>query len=74
MTGMPVHLTYLLSKLYAGQEATVRTTHGALDLFKIGKRVQQGCMLPLCLFNFYAVYMMQNVGVDKSHSEITRLL
>ena len=31
-------------------------------------------MLPLCLFNFYAVYMMQNVGVDKSHSEITRLL
>jgi len=55
MTGMPVHLTYLLRKLYAGQAATVRTTHGTLDFFKIGKRLQQGCMLSVCLFNFYEV-------------------
>ena len=27
------HLTCLLRNLYAGQEATVRTTHGTMDLF-----------------------------------------
>ena len=27
--GLPDHLTYLLRNLYAGQEATVRTGHGA---------------------------------------------
>ena len=28
--------------LYAGKEATVRTGHGKMDLFKIGKGVCQG--------------------------------
>ena len=31
------HLTCLLKNLYAGQEATVRTRHGTMDWFKIGK-------------------------------------
>jgi len=31
------HLTCLLRKLYAGQEATVRTGHGTMNWFKIGK-------------------------------------
>jgi len=35
--GIPVHLTYLLRNLYADQEATVRTRHGTMDWFKIGK-------------------------------------
>ena len=35
--GMRDHLTYLLRNLYAGQEATVRTGHGATDWFRIGK-------------------------------------
>ena len=43
--GIPDHLTYLLRKLYAGQEATVRTGHGTTDWFQIGKGVCQGCML-----------------------------
>ena len=30
--GMPDHLTYLLRNLYAGQEATVRPTHGIMDI------------------------------------------
>ena len=30
-------LTYLLQNLYIGQEATVRTRHGTMDWFKIGK-------------------------------------
>ena len=35
--GIPDHLTCLLRNLYAGQEATVRTRHGTMDWFKIGK-------------------------------------
>ena len=31
------HLTCLLRNLYAGQEATVRTGHGTIDWFQIGK-------------------------------------
>ena len=37
--GIPDHLTCLLRNLYAGQEATVRTRHGTMDRFKIGKGV-----------------------------------
>ena len=40
-------------KLYAGQEATVRTRYGTTDRFKIGKGVRQGCILSPCLFNLY---------------------
>ena len=49
--GLPDHLTCLLRNLYAGQEATVRTGHGATDWFQIGKGVPQGCILSPCLFN-----------------------
>ena len=52
--GIPDHLTCLLRNLYAGQEATVRTRHGASDWFQIGKGVRQGCILSPCLFNLYA--------------------
>ena len=37
--GIPDHLTCLLRNLYAGQEATVRTGHGATDWLKIEKGV-----------------------------------
>ena len=39
------HLTCLLQNLYAGQKATVRTRHGTMDWFQIGKGVRQGCIL-----------------------------
>ena len=52
--GIPDHLTCLLRSLYAGQEATVRTGHGTMDWFQIGKWVWQGCILSPCLFNLYA--------------------
>ena len=42
--GIPDHLTCLLRKLYAGQEATVRAEHGTTDWFQIGKGVRQGCI------------------------------
>ena len=53
ITGIPDHLTYPLRNLYAGQEATVRTGHGTMGWFKIGKGVQQGYILSSCLFNLY---------------------
>ena len=39
---LPDYHTCLLRNLYAGQEATVRTRHGKMDWFKIGKGVCQG--------------------------------
>ena len=39
------HLTCLLRNLYASKEATVRTGHGKMDWFKIGKGVCQGVNL-----------------------------
>ena len=56
--------------LYAGQEATVRTGHGTKDWFKIGKRVCIGYTLSLCLFKFYAEYIMRNVGLEEAQSGI----
>ena len=38
--GIPDHLTCLLTNLYAGQEARVRTGHGTTDWFQIGKGVR----------------------------------
>ena len=40
---IPDHLTVLLRNLYAGQEATVRTGHGTMNWFQIGRGVLQGC-------------------------------
>ena len=68
--GIPDHLTCLLRNLYAGQEATVRTGHGATDWFQIGKGVHQGCILPPCLFNLYTEYIMQNAGLDEAQAGI----
>ena len=62
--GMPDHLIYLLKNLYAHQETTVRTGHGKMDWFQIGKGVRQGCILSQCLFNLYAEHIMQNAGLN----------
>ena len=65
--GIPDHLTCLLRNLYAGQKATDRTRHWAMDRFKTGKEVRQGCILSPCL---YAEYIMQNAGLNESQAEI----
>ena len=49
--GISDHLTCLLRIQYAGQEATLRTAHGTIDWFQIGKGVHQDCILSPCLFN-----------------------
>ena len=68
--GIPDHLTCLLRNLYAGQGATVRTGHGTTDWFQIGKGVHQGCILSPCLFNFYAEYIMRNIGLEEAQAGI----
>ena len=49
--GIPDYLICLLRNLFAGQEATVRTGHGATNWFQIGKGVHQGFIFSPCLFN-----------------------
>ena len=68
--GISDHLTCLLRNLYAGQEATVRTRHGTMDWFQIGKGVPQGSILSPCLFNFYAEYIMRNARLDEAQAGI----
>ena len=68
--GIPAHLTCLLRNLYAGQEAAVRTRHGTMDWFQIGKGVRQVCILSPCLFNLYAEYIMQNARLDEAQAGI----
>ena len=41
--GIPDQLTCLLRNLCAGQEAIVRTRHGIMDWFQIGKGLRKGC-------------------------------
>ena len=60
--GIPDNLTCLLRNLYAGQEAAVRSGHGRMDWFQIGKGVLQGCMLSPCLFKFYAKFCAQSLS------------
>jgi len=57
--GIPDRLTCLL-----GQGATVRTLYGTTDWFKIKKGIQQGRLLPPCLFNLYTEHIMRNAGLD----------
>ena len=68
--GIPDHRTCLLTNLYAGQEATVRTWYGAMNWFQIRKGVHQGCILSPCLFNLCAEYITQNAGLDEVQAGI----
>ena len=67
--GIPDHLTCLLRNLYASQEATVRTGHGAMDWFQIGKGFKAVYLSP-CLFNLYAEYIMRNVSLGEAQAGI----
>ena len=68
--GIPDRLTYLLRNLYAGQEATVRTGHGTINWFQIGKEIHQVGILSPCLFILYAEYIMRNARLDEAQAEI----
>ena len=67
--GIPDHLTCLLRNLYVDYESIVRTRHGTMDWFQIGKAVRQGCILSPCLFNLYAEYVMWIAKLDEAQPE-----
>ena len=67
--GMPDHLPCLLRNLYAGQEAIVRTGHGTMDCFQIGKEYVKAVYCHLA-FNLYAEYIMRNTGLDEAQAGI----
>ena len=64
------HLTCLLRKLCAGQEAIVRTLYERTDWFKIEKGGWQGCLLSPCLFNLYAEHMVRNARLNELEAEV----
>jgi len=68
--GIPDHLICLLRNLDAGQEAPVRSGHGMIHWFQIGKGVHQGCILSSCLFNLYVEYIMRNPGLEEAQAGI----
>ena len=68
--GIADHLICLLRNLYAGQEATIRTGHGTIDWFQIGKGVHQGCILPSCLFDLYSECIMRKTRLDEAQAGI----
>ena len=67
--GIPDHLTCILRNLYAGQEETVRTGHGATDFFQTGEGLHQGCILSPCLSKLYAEYINEMSGWMKHKLE-----
>ena len=68
--GIPDHLTCLLKNFYAGQEGTIRAGHGTTDVFQVGKRVRQGCILSPCFFNLYVECIMRNAGLEETQAGI----
>ena len=48
----------------------VRTGHGTIDWFQIGKGVSQGCILSPCLFNLYAEYIVWYAGLGEAQAGI----
>ena len=49
----------------------VRKQQLELDMEQqIGKGLHEGCILSLCLFNFYAEYIMRNAGLEEAQAGI----
>ena len=74
--GIPDHFTHLKRPVCRSKQTnkqtnkTVKTKHGTMDWFQIGNGIRQGCILPPCLFNLHAEYIMQNAKLDKSQARV----
>ena len=58
---------YLSPEKAASQEAAVKTGHGTMNWFRIGKGMH--CILSPCLFSLYAEYIMRNTGLEEAQLE-----
>ena len=65
---VPDYLTCLLRNLYAMSKAIAGTDTGQQTGSKLGKEHHK--VFSPCLFNFYAEYLMWNVGLDESQTGI----
>jgi hypothetical protein len=61
---VPEHLIALIRRLYANQEAAVRTEYGDTEWFAVIKGVRQECILSPYLFNMYSEYIVRKVGFE----------
>ena len=59
-----------LEKSVGRSRTNIRTGHGTMDWFQIGKGVCQDCILSPCLFNLYTEYIMRNVGLEEAQAGI----
>ena len=61
-----------VEKLYADQEATVRTCMQEMErqTVQIGQGIFQDCILSPCLFNLYAEYIMRNAGLEEEQARV----
>ena len=64
--------SYLSSEksVCGSRNKTVRTGHGTMGWFQIGKGIRQGCILSPCLFNLCAEYIMRNAGQEEAQAGI----
>ena len=51
-------------------KSLIQVSVGTTDWFQIRKGVHQGCILSAYLFNLYAEYITQNVGLDEAQAGI----
>ena len=58
-----------MRNLYAGHEATVRTTHEQTGS-RWGKEYIKAVLSSPCLFNLYSVYIMRNAGQGEAQAGI----
>ena len=56
--------------MYVGQEQQLEPSMEKLILFKTEKRVQQSCLLSLCLFNLYAEHITRNARLEELQAGI----
>jgi len=69
--GIPDHLTCrFLRNLYADQEATVKTGHGTVDWFKIGKGDVKVVYCHAAYLTICRVYHEKNAWLDEAQTGI----
>ena len=68
--GIPDDFACLLRKLYAGQEATVRTGHGTTDCSKLGKEYVKAVYCHPAYLTFMQRNIMQNARLDEAQAGI----
>ena len=67
---IPDHFTCLLRNLYAGQGATVRTGHGTMDWFKLGKEYVKAVYCRPAYLIYMQSISCKMLGLDESQGGI----